>query len=317
MNKKIFKIGDAEYEFSAFALGTHIFGLERIRNHLNEEESKKIFYQYLQGGGNVIDTARCYGQSEAFIGRFFAAEPALRKQIFLSTKGGTGDYYKDGKLCAYPRLSKEELRQDLYQSLDALQTDAIDLYFLHKDDPAIPPEELIETLEEFRKNGLIRAYGASNMRAERLDQANRYAKSKGYAGFAASQLAFSPYRDPDCQWRNRELCIEMNDADYQRYLESQLPVFAYNSQAGGFFYKNINTPDDAINASAENLEKLRYLRALCREKGITPHQAIFGFFAGLPIPALPIATSTSPEHLALMLENCDIILENSEILPLL
>ena len=314
--KKI-TIGGKEYEFSAFALGTHTFGLERVKNHLTEAESAKILYQYVEGGGNAIDTARSYGESEAILGRILAADPALRKKLFISTKGGNGEYYKDGILYGFGRLQRNELYEDVQKSLEALQADTIDLYFLHKDDPTIPPEELIETLEEFRQKGWIRAYGASNMVAERIDAANRYAKEKGYAGFAASQLAFSPHRDPDKLWRKREQCLEMTDEDYQKYLQNQLPIFAYNSQAGGFFYKNFNTPDEEIVASAENIQKLRHIRALCREKGITPHQAIFGFFAGLPTPTLPIATSTSAEHLALMLENCDIALDKEELLPLL
>ena len=93
---KSINIGSRNVNLSAFALGTHIFGMDRISKSLNEKDSAKILYQYVEGGGNVIDTARSYQNSENYIGRCIAADSQLRNRLFIMTKGGNGEYQKDG-----------------------------------------------------------------------------------------------------------------------------------------------------------------------------------------------------------------------------
>lgn len=317
MQYRTVRIGRRTVSFSAFALGTHVFGMDRLAKSLDAVQSARMLYQYLEGGGNVIDTARAYGRSEAYIGRCFASDPSLRKKLFLITKGGQGEVTQDGQMRVFPRLGAGELREDLEQSLDALHTDVIDLYLLHKDDPAMPVDRIIETLEAFRREGHILAYGASNWHVSRIDEANRYAKKRGYDGFAASEIAFSPYCGTTAGWGERELCVEMDRTEYAGYRENGLPVFAYNSQAYGFFYRNFDKPDSEIRSSAENLEKLRRLREICRENSLTPQQAVFGFFAGLDIPAIPLAASTSEAHLSRMLAGCDTVLTPADAQRLL
>lgn len=317
MRYKNITIGQCTVSLAAFALGTHIFGMDRIADSLNETDSAKILYQYLEGGGNVIDTARTYGRSEEYIGKCFASDPSLRKKLFLITKGGHDEIIQDGKLYVHVRFGEKELRKDVEKSLETLRTDKIDLYFLHKDNPEIPVPEIVETLESFKREGLIGAYGASNWTVSRIDAANRYAKEHGFGGFAASEIAFSPYVGSTVGWGENELCVEMDREEYAGYQASQLPVFAYNSQAYGFFYKNFDKPDNEVRASAENLEKLRRFREICRKNSLTPHQVMFGFFAGLDIPAIPVATSTSKVHLAEMLAGCDTELTQSDARQLL
>ena len=91
----------------------------------------------------------------------------------------------------------------------------------------------------------------------------------------------------------------------------------YNSQAFGFFYKNFNLPDSQIRASAENIKKLNKVREICNDKGLTPQQVIYGFFAGLDITTVPISTTSSSVHLAEMLESCDVCLDSDEVSQLL
>ena len=83
------------------------------------------------------------------------------------------------------------MRQDLELSLAALGTDYIDVYFYHRDNEAIPAGELIEIMEEFRKEGKIRYYACSNWSTARMKEADAYAASKGYRGFVANEALFN------------------------------------------------------------------------------------------------------------------------------
>lgn len=317
MHYRDVKIGDLTVSFPTFIFGTHHFGLDRLKFVSDLSTSRQLLEQYTAGGGTVIDTARAYGRSEEYIGKCFEAEPSLRKALTVISKGGQGERLENGRLIVQAKLDEKSLRADLMQSLELLRVDCIDLYLLHKDDPTYPTEEVIETLESFRRQGYIRAYGASNWTTARINAANTYAAEHGYSGFSASELAFSPYVGSTAGWGKAELCVEMDRMEYEGYRQNGVPVLAYNSQANGFFYKNFDKPDCELKGSEANLQKLRLLRSICHERGITPQQAIFGFFAGLDITAVPVATTTSPQHLREMLDSCDTVLDAQEVQTLL
>ena len=86
------------------------------------------------------------------------------------------------------RLTEAELRKDLEESLKALKTDVIDLYFLHRDDVSVPPEEMLITANRFLKEGKVKAIGASNWTAGRIGQANDFAVKNGFVPFCASEI---------------------------------------------------------------------------------------------------------------------------------
>ena len=90
-----------------------------------------------------------------------------------------------------PRMSRAEIASDLLASLEHLQVDTIDLYWLHRDDPARPVDEIVESLNEHVKAGRIRYFGCSNWRAERIRAAQEYAAAHGLQGFAGDQMMWS------------------------------------------------------------------------------------------------------------------------------
>ena len=136
----------------------------------------------LTGGVNAFDCARSYSQAEKALGRWIR-ERGVRDQVVILTKCGD---IRDGKV----EVNRTVIREQLAQSLDALKTDCIDLYLMHRDDPNTPVEEFIETLNETRKAGLVRLFGVSNWTHERIAAANRYAKEKGLMGFSVSSPNF-------------------------------------------------------------------------------------------------------------------------------
>ena len=109
-------------------------------------------------GMNTIDTARVYvdGNSESSIGGWMKRRNN-RNDIVILSKGGHFDM-ATGRV----RVNREEMRYDLETSLKQLQTDYIDIYLLHRDDPHVPVGEIVEIFNEMHKEGKIGAFGGSN-----------------------------------------------------------------------------------------------------------------------------------------------------------
>jgi aryl-alcohol dehydrogenase-like predicted oxidoreductase len=174
---------------SFLCLGTVPFG-----STMSEKDSFGLLDAYLHLGGNFIDTANVYADwipgekstSEKTIGKWLKSRQN-RQQLIVATKGG----HPDLNLLHVPRISKGNIIHDLHESLRHLQTDYIDLYWLHRDDPKVPVEEILMTLEEQVQSGKIKYYGCSNWTAFRIKEAQKVAASLGTKGFVASQPMWS------------------------------------------------------------------------------------------------------------------------------
>ncbi len=215
-------------------LGTASFGVDP-----DEDAAFRMLDAYCDYGGNIIDTARCYsdwipgetGRSEALLGRWLKSR-RNRDDVFISTKGGHPPMTDFSR----PRLSRAELTADIEASRRALGVECIDLYWLHRDDPSRPVEELLETLELFRTKGWLRCYGASNFSTDRLRAAAACSARAGRQGFVANQpmgclgvRQRSPLDIPLLKMMDHEMdCF---------HAETGLPLFPYTSQAAGYYEK--------------------------------------------------------------------------------
>jgi aryl-alcohol dehydrogenase-like predicted oxidoreductase len=138
------KIPKTDLEASMIVLGTDYFG-----STVSRQESMRLMDYYLEAGGNVLDTAEVYAsfvpggehQSETVIGEWLR-DRQVRDQVILSTKGA------HPKLASMeiPRMSKAEIQFDLDSSLQRLRAEYIDLYWLHRDAPGYPVEEILQSL---------------------------------------------------------------------------------------------------------------------------------------------------------------------------
>lgn len=300
-------------KLSRIALGTHCFNIR------TEKASGEILDRYVENGGNIIDTARCYGedvtnpndpQSERCIGSWLKAS-GMRKQMVLITKGGNPEYVK-GKHVRN-RITAADVEQDLTKSLSELKTDYIDIYFFHKDDPLVDAGEAIEILNKYVKAGVVKHIGASNWSFERIKEANEYAQKNSLAKFEYSEVAFSLKDRVTKGWGEKELTHEMSLADYNYYRESQMPVIGYGAQAYGFFYGDQFPEDD----SEKNQELFQRLKKICDRKQINAHQALYGFYFGCDVKTIPLISAKNTARLQEAMENCDTILDKAEIRYLL
>jgi aryl-alcohol dehydrogenase-like predicted oxidoreductase len=180
-------LGRSGLVVSPLSLGTMTFGTPRWGS--SDEVSQAIFNEYVEAGGNFIDTADVYsgGKSEELVGQYIA-DRKLRDHIVLATKFGfntqKGNPHAGGN-------GRKHIYQALEGSLRRLKTDYIDLYWMHVWDMVTPVEEVLQTLGDLVRAGKIRYFGFSDMPAWYATKAATLAQVQGIPGPIAMQLEYS------------------------------------------------------------------------------------------------------------------------------
>lgn len=246
-------------------------------------------------GGNSIDTAHSYGRgaSERTIGRWMQ-ERGNRAAVTLIDKGCHPLRHDQ------PRVTPDAIRADLAESLERLQSDYIDLYLLHRDDEQMPVGPLIETLNEARAAGRIRAFGASNWRPERIVEANAYAAERGLAGFVISSSNLSLSRPKEPMWPG---CLSIGGEDRDWHTATQFPLLSWSSQGGGFLTgrytrEDISDPDMVrVWYSDENFARLERAVELGKRRGASLLQIALAYVLSQPFPIAAIVGPASVAEL--------------------
>lgn len=179
-------LGKSGLRVSELCLGAMTFG-EEWGWGASKAESRKMFYTFVEAGGNFIDTANNYtgGTSEKYVGEFIASE---RERFVLATKYVSnmrrGDVNGGGS-------HRKNLVQSLEASLKRLNTDYIDLYWVHAWDFMTPVEEVMRALDDMVRAGKILYIGISDTPAWIVSQANILAELRGWTPFIGLQVDYS------------------------------------------------------------------------------------------------------------------------------
>lgn len=288
-------------EVSPLCLGTVPLGAP-----LDQAASFALLDHFVELGGNFIDTARMYSdwipgeksRSERVLGDWLQAR-GNRERLVIATKG----MHPDLATQHIPRSSAAEIRVDLEGSLRTLRVDAIDLYWLHRDDPTRPVEHFVDLLNAFVREGKIRAFGMSNWTAERLRAAHDYARRSGQLTLAANQpfwcLGNKQSKPPPhlgLAWLNR--------AEHAFHVEAGIAVIPYTAQAKGYFTKALLPPEKQPRDFAEhefntppNQALARLVGEIARGRGVTPNAVVLGYLWTRSFPVVPIIGASHPAQL--------------------
>lgn len=222
------RIGNSDLEVFPLALGGNVFGWSADQN-----QTEQVLDAFAAGGGNFLDTADVYsvwgtgnsgGESETLIGAWSAAR-GNRDQVIIGTKLGQHPDFEGLSASNVPAAAEASLRR--------LQTDYIDLYYAHVDDPQTPLAETIIALDKLVTAGKVRYIGLSNYTAERVDEWMKIATDGGYALPVALQPRYNLLAR-----KNFEQTLEPVASAHS------LSVFPYHSLASGFLTGKYRSQDD-------------------------------------------------------------------------
>jgi aryl-alcohol dehydrogenase-like predicted oxidoreductase len=182
-------LGNSGLRVSPFCLGTMTFG-EESQFGTTTKDSQDILDCYLNEGGNFIDTANIYtrGQSEKIIGDYFASHKARRDRTAIATKFFCSLFPGDPNAGG---AGRKAIFAQCDESLRRLQTDYIDLYWLHNWDKYTPIEETMKALEDLVTSGKVRYIGFSDAPAWVITQAQMISHFRGWSPLIAMQLEYS------------------------------------------------------------------------------------------------------------------------------
>jgi aryl-alcohol dehydrogenase-like predicted oxidoreductase len=179
-------LGKSGLRVSEFCLGTMTFG-EDWGWGSSKDEAKKIYDAFREAGGNFIDTANIYtnGTSESFLGEFLKGH---RESVVLATKFTNAAPGTDPNAAGNHR---KNMVQAVEASLKRLQTDYIDLYWVHIWDQITPVEEVMRALDDLVRQGKVLYVGISDAPAWWIARANTLASLRGWSPFVGLQIEYS------------------------------------------------------------------------------------------------------------------------------
>jgi aryl-alcohol dehydrogenase (NADP+) len=290
------RLGATDLDVFPLCLGGNVFGWTA-----DEERSFSVLDAYAAAGGNFVDTADIYsgGNSETIIGEWLAARGNRDEMVIATKVGGAGG------------LGAQNIQRIAEDSLRRLQTDRIDLYYAHFDDPSTPLEETLVAFDALVRQGKVRHVAASNFAAPRLAEALAVSERRGLTRYVALQPHYNLVERDAYEGELAELCA--------REALACLPYFAL---AKGFLtgkYRpstEVKSPR-ASRASAylddEGLAVLATLDEIAAARQTTVAAVSLAWLLAQPTVAAPIASARTPAQLADWLPAAELSLSDDEL----
>ncbi|MBN8875650.1 MAG: aldo/keto reductase [Rhodospirillales bacterium] len=303
------QLGQSSLRVSPICFGCNVFGWTA-----DEKTSFALLDAWVDAGFNFIDTADVYsrwhpgnqgGESETIIGKWLKSS-GKRDRIVLATK--LGIEMGPGK----KGLSRAYMMQAVEDSLRRLQTDRIDLYQSHRDDPDTPIEETLSGYATLIQQGKVREIGASNFSADRLAESLRISATQGLPRYQSLQPQYSLVERDEFEGPLEQLC-----------LKEKVGVIGYYSLASGFLTGKYRTAADTQGrARGSRVEKylneygfgvLRALDDVAARTGANPTQVAIAWLIARPSVTAPIVSATSLAQLQDLVKAAHLQLDSEAI----
>jgi aryl-alcohol dehydrogenase-like predicted oxidoreductase len=287
-------LGSSGIKVSPLAFGGNVFGWT-----IDQRKSFTVLDAFVELGFDLIDTANMYsawvpgnkgGESETIIGNWIK-NSGKRDKIVLATKVGMpmGDGSKG--------LKKDYILKSADESLRRLQTDRIDLYQSHQDDPDTPFEETLSAYDELIKAGKVRAIGASNYDSFRINEALKVSVNEKLPTYVTLQPEYNLYSREGFEKELEPLCVEHG-----------LGVISYYSLASGFLTGKYRSEKDAGKSARGSSIANKYLNdrgfkilsaldEVATRNRTNPASVALAWLIHRPSVTAPIASATSVEQL--------------------
>ncbi|MCI0331126.1 MAG: aldo/keto reductase [candidate division Zixibacteria bacterium] len=304
------KLGNSGLQIAPLMFGGNVFGWT-----IDEPASFKLLDAFVDAGFDCIDTAEGYsnwhpgnkgGESETIIGKWLK-KSGKRNRVTIATKVGWWNTPEDNK-----GLTKARILQSAEDSLARLQTDYIDLYQTHKDDSTNPIEERLAAYDQLKKQGKVRAIGASNYTAPRLAEALKISREKNLPRYESLQPLYNLYSRAEFEAELAPVCEKEN-----------LGVITYSSLASGFLSGKYRSEAD-LSKSLRGFRVEKYLNErgfrilaavgeVAKENGATPAAVALAWLLTRPTVTAPIASATSTTQLGELIAGARLKLNSDSI----
>jgi aryl-alcohol dehydrogenase-like predicted oxidoreductase len=306
------RLGQSDLQIAPLMLGGNVFGW-----NVDEATSFAILDAFVDAGFNAIDTANSYsrwvpghqgGESETIIGNWFKRS-GKRDKVVIATK--VGEDMGSGR-----GLKRADILREAEASLRRLQTDRIDLYQTHFDDPNTAPDETMQAYAELIAAGKVRTIGASNVTPARLKDSLDASERLGIARYQSLQPRYNLHDRERFEHEFEPLCMQ-----------ERIGVITYYSLAAGFLTGKYRSQDDlGISAAraprikdflnARGLGILQALDAMAARHAATPAQVSLAWLMARPSVTAPIVSATSLKQLGEILKSAQLKLTPDDIAAL-
>ena len=324
---KYVTLKNTDLRVSNISMGTGSFG-----DRIDRKAAFEILDRYCELGGNFIDTANAYCKwipgagncAEKMLGE--GLKTVDDSKIIVATKGGHYDFAAP----QVSRISEAEIRKDLEESLKTLQRDCIDLYWLHRDDPAVPTQEILSWMEKLREEGKIRYYGASNFTLARLQEFEKCAAENHVQGFCAVSNQWSLARKKSAYGVGDDrTTVAASEDEYKWHVQTGMPLIPYSSTASGLFDRlyqasvvakdgkvvepagEINLPQPLLDEFLNERNLLIY-EELCKrheEQGVSIFALSIAYLFSQPFQVIALSSVDVPEQVAGLLSASELTMD--------
>lgn len=306
MNRR--KLGNSGLEISPLVFGGNVFGWTA-----DEPTSFNLLDAFVAAGFNAIDTADVYsrwapghtgGESETILGKWIKRS-GNRSKIIVATKVGL-------EMAGQKGLSRSHILRSAENSLQRLQTDYIDLYQSHTDDPDTPFEQTLGAYAELIAQGKVRAIGASNYKGERLAAALEASKRAGLPRYQSLQPKYNLYDRAEYESELEPVCAKEG-----------LGVINYFPLAAGFLSGKYRSDADVANSARARMVKqylnergLKIIQALdnvAKKYRATPAMVSLAWLLARSSITAPIVSATNLKQLNELIASVELTLDRSSI----
>lgn len=294
------RIPGVRRSFSRLVLG--------VDNQRDPTEAAVVFDAFFASGGNAFDTAWIYGhgRQEVLLGNWIRSR-GVRDEVVIVAKGAHT-----------PHCDPAAVARQLSETLERLTTDAVDLYLLHRDNPAIEVGEFVDALDAEVRTGRTAAVGVSNWTPARVDAANAYARREQKAPLVALSNHFSLATPLALPWEGCEAARD--DATRAWLADRGLALLPWSSQARGYFaFRDRTAPGPMAEeirrcfGSPENALRRERAVAFGERRGVSATAVALAWVLAQPFATFPLVGPRTLAELADSLDALTLELESADL----
>jgi aryl-alcohol dehydrogenase-like predicted oxidoreductase len=256
---------------------------------------------YWEAGGRTFDSAHCYGPNS----NVFAA--------WTSSRGVKDEVIYFDKGChpyGSPRVTFEDMRNDILQNHERLGVEYTDFFVLHRDNPEVPVGEIVDWLNEFRRAGLIGIFGGSNWHHTRIAAANEYAEKNGKQGMSLNNPNLCLAKAQDEMWAG---AYSIDDEGRAWHAQTQFPLFSWSSTGRGYFAGIEDADAIRVYDNLDNRARRERAAELGKKYGMSPTQMALAWVLNQPYPVFALCGLRNKDNVKENVAVLDVTLTPEEL----